>query len=73
MNPANSNLYIELKNNNKAEHINVYDLLGNKVCDFTIENQSIVNISVLNISNGIYTFEVTGKDFSLKNKVVILR
>lgn len=60
-NPANHILNIELLENNMAENIEIYDMLGNVVMQQNInKNSNMASINVTNLNNGFYIIKVHG-------------
>lgn len=74
-NPANDRISISLANNISGCKIEILDILGQKVMnkEYNLNNKNFFNISLANISNGVYFIQLTTDKKSYRKKLVISR
>ena len=67
--PNPANLLLMVKMNMPVEIITVYNLNGSRIADFSVENQSEIQLNVSNFAPGIYSLRFNtakGESFSRK-------
>ena len=72
-NPANNNIYINFKNNtiNPLYNISVTDILGKELKHLVIESKTLITINTSDLADGLYFINVTDKDFSTTQKLIV--
>jgi len=68
-NPTNDLISVTLPNDSNMKTISIYTILGQKVLEKNISNQS-PTISLKSLNSGIYFYKIESKDFSKSGKII---
>jgi len=70
-NPNNGYFTVELNNINTGSEVYIYDLLGAKIFDTTIEDQTSSKINLSKIKKGIYIVKVVDRNQQFTKKMIV--
>lgn len=68
-NPTNDSISVSLPNDSEVKTIVIYSILGQKVLEKNIDNQSST-ISLKSLNNGIYFYKIESNTFSKSGKII---
>lgn len=73
-NPANSSLFVQMKNANESLTINIIDLLGNQIKTMTVNNdfENMICIPLTDLPSGTYFVQIRSGSFVNTKKVMVI-